>query len=339
MGIKRAVRTARGLLVILGAIAWFAAGASAGTTTCSVTSSVNGADQPVNSGGPVVEIGGGFKWLNTSFTKSVDLGNQKMNSSVSMSSFVNTSSDFLVSDVPQLMTGDWGPVPSPTVVYTFGGYRLGSIGGQIDAYTLGVGTGPAVVAKTNVSFSLSDTLTIVLPEPTTIEIPMSLTGECVVFSFGLPDETFGVAQLSISGSLGPASTGTFEGKADTRTGDLQKLINESRVLQLELDAGVHELPFNISGSGSAESQGKGYGLFGIMAGTSTAVVSFPNTVYVGGFTGPGGAPLPAGTAITGDAGVAYPAVIVPEPATMGLLGLGLGWLLHRRRRGSSSQTQ
>ena len=61
---------------------------------------------------------------------------------------------------------------------------------------------------------------------------------------------------------------------------------------------------------------------------STATANFYNTGFIPFES------VTAGASFLADSGASYSISIVPEPATMTLVGLGLGWfaLLHRRKR-------
>lgn len=323
------------MIVCLLAVACEDVGAA--STQITLTSKANGATVSPNAGmTPQVQIGGGLKFLNTSFTIEYDTTAAKVNANCSVNSFINTSKDFVTGDLPQLMTGDWGALPTPTVTYGFGGTRIGSVSGQVDTYAFHAGTSGSNTAEVSTAFAMIDTLDIYVPVATTLELPLHVGGGATAFAFGDPADTYGYARLSITGSLGGTSIGSFECVADSRIGVTLASINESRLVTVDLAAGDNQINFILVGTAASTSKAKGMGGFIPIPASASSVANFPNTIYAGFFTGPGGTPLPAGTTITGEIGVDYPAAIVPEPATLSLVASGLALLAMRRRRVGSS---
>lgn len=303
-------------------------------TTISITSKANGGSQPVNLGQPTVQVDAGFKTLDVGFTVDFDLsgsgGVSQAGANVAVGAMINTIDDTL----PGLIVGDLpDPLPAPLFQPSLGTMRVGYTGGQADTSTEGIGLGPAHTAEIVASFQMDDTLTVTVPTPITLELPLTLSGEAHASAFG-DVNTHAYAKLEIHGALGSASVGTFEAVADVHNNFLQVSIDESRVVSLDLAAGTHQIPFSIGGSGTTASWARGWGYLGVYQGTAASGITFPDTVEVGLFTGPGGTPLPRGTTIVGAEGIPYPFSMVPEPLSLVLVATAVGamWLRFRRDR-------
>ncbi|MCX6878943.1 MAG: hypothetical protein NTW21_34805 [Verrucomicrobia bacterium] len=182
--------------------------------------------------------------------------------------------------------------------------------GSASDYIVHAGTGPYKRRINEANFSVARTYVVANPTTEPIELPVHISGSVTAAASMATDATtFGKAKLRVYGTVG---TDAFDEKVEAYSGNGfpdDHSINLTRRFTVAPGKGVHTVTFTIQGEFSVDVMAKGIGLFGMITQSATAVVSFPNTISVGNFTGLNGGPLPPGVLI---ASAADPAVVYAD---------------------------
>lgn len=196
----------------------------------------------------------------------------------------------------------------------------GVIRGTLSAYVRAAGGGFSGGASfTRIAegtWCLTDRFEVDSPIAQTLEMPISIGGSVLAAeSFGDPNGTFGIAELSVEGSVFGQPVSRRIRVVSVTTIPEQDSIQRVDIVTLQVPAGRSVHPFTLTGRARVETRAQSAGLFGTIVGAATAAVDAPNSIRIGRLRGVGGTQLHPGTVVTGlDTGTIYEiAAGVPAP--------------------------
>ena len=166
-------------------------------------------------------------------------------------------------------------------------------GGDIGVLVDHAGTG-AYPRKINEGrFDLCRQLAVLNNSGATIEIPVSITGDIMVYGSFAINSTYGKASLSLEGSVGGQSISAKAELYETAldAGEFVRTINETRRVLIQPSPYPQSIQVNVSGLARCEVQAKGAGFMRLIMASAGATASLPG-ISVGLPTGLGGGPLP-----------------------------------------------
>lgn len=185
-------------------------------------------------------------------------------------------------------------------------FWVSNTGGSVEAYVANGSPQVSLEKRVSGGVSFSESITVNVPEATTIELPVHASVSLVSGStFVDPSESLGIASGNVIASLGGVST--YAGDVlRNETGELviQGGTDETNYVQLNVPAGVSTHTLSVNGTLSAYSRVRAASPF-LPAAMNTGA-NAGNSLRVGPFTGPSGTPLPEGTSIRGvTSGITY----------------------------------
>jgi hypothetical protein len=194
---------------------------------------------------------------------------------------------FSVNGVVNTLRPTLGPCGPPVI------RSMVEFGGDIGVLVDHAGTG-AYPRKINEGrFDLCRELAVLNNSGVAIEIPVSITGEIMVYGSFAIDSTYGKASLSLQGSIGGQSVSgkveLYETALDA--GEFVRTINETRRVIIQPSPYPQAFQVNVSGLARCEVQAKGAGFMRLIMASAGATASLPG-IAVGLPTGLGGSPLP-----------------------------------------------
>ncbi len=173
------------------------------------------------------------------------------------------------------------------------------IRGTVDLYSFHVGSAGYFKQEIEGELTACDTIRVRSPVATTLEVPVRIRG-CITVaeSFGQQPITSALGRLELSGVMAEQVIGPFVLELESVSViPRQACIDETVTIAINVDAGITEFDFSILGSYLATAGAKGTGFFGSIAGSSTVVISFPNSIEVGNFRGASGEALHPGVVV------------------------------------------
>lgn len=186
-------------------------------------------------------------------------------------------------------------------------HALTHLGGDANAYAFHIGAGPYLRKIRKVTYQTCRNMVIENNSTSPIEMVVTTSGGVFAAeSFGNPDKTFGKAKMEVSGTIAGHSVSA---KIPETSNDPEGFLVSESVLPEEAGATLSRRVTVLSGTGSlgfqinlrataeVRVQAKSVGLYGLLAGSATAGVSFPTSFDFSSFTGPNGTPLPPGVKI------------------------------------------
>lgn len=234
-----------------------------------------------------------FDWLVVNMT--ADAGDPDLNVSLKLSwrDYINTSAGNLeeLFNLPPIT-----PEISAAPCIELMGEPIASVSGAYSLYSFHIGGGGPLTKQVKMNFTFCDTIRVTSPIPTTLEVPIHIDGDVLAAeSFGDPNATKATAMLELSGLVAGTAVGPFKIEVESVTVfPEQDAINQTQIVSISVPSGVTEFDVTLTGKAEAEATAKSTGLWGSIAGAATSAVSFPQTLRISNFTGPGGGPLPDG---------------------------------------------